>query len=47
MVDGHVISQRGYPSRDQLSAKAGLVPVGSPLPLTGSVGCGCGPKGFC
>jgi hypothetical protein len=47
MVDDQVVSQRGYPSRDQLAAKAGLVPVGSPLPNTRSCGCGCGPKGCC
>jgi len=47
MVDDQVVSQRGYPSRDELAAKAGLVPVGAPLPMARSGGCGCGPEGCC
>jgi len=29
MVNDQIVSQRGYPTRDQLGAKAGLIPVGT------------------
>jgi arsenate reductase len=47
MVDDSVISERGYPTRDQLAAKVGPVPAGASAPTGRSGGCGCGPKGCC
>ena len=42
MVDGQIVAERRYPSREQLAAKLGLV-VKTPLPISKSGGCGCGP----
>jgi hypothetical protein len=47
MVDDQVVSQRDYPTREQLSARVGPVPAGVPLPTARSGSCGCGPKGCC
>jgi arsenate reductase len=46
MVDGQVISERQYPSREQLLSKLGLMAATAPaLPKAG--GCGCKPGKCC
>ena len=42
MVDGQIVAERRYPTREQLAAKLGLV-VTTPLQMSKSGGCGCGP----
>jgi len=42
MVDGQIVAERQYPTREQLAAKLGLV-VTMPLKMSKSGGCGCGP----
>lgn len=46
MVDGQIIAQREYPSREQLATKLGLVGA-TPVALPRSGGCGCKPGKCC
>jgi hypothetical protein len=47
VVDGQIVSQKAYPSRDQLAAWALGKPSGSTLPVSSSTGGCCGSSGCC
>lgn len=47
VVDGHIVSQTAYPSRDELAGWVDGAPAKQPLPATQSDGECCGSSGCC
>ncbi|MDZ4819887.1 MAG: arsenite efflux transporter metallochaperone ArsD [Planctomycetota bacterium] len=47
MVDGHIVSQRAYPSRDLLTRWVEAAGASKPLPVVKEGGGCCGPAGCC
>ena len=47
MVDGYIVSQRAYPSRDQLISWVEAAGASQPLPVVNAGGGCCGPAGCC